>query len=271
MGVGTFCIWGLATIAFPFPYRLSDRIFAQSFPLISLVVLIMGALAALTHLSKPQRSNFSMANWQHSWLSREALLGILFGLIVLVITTRAWLTTEFMEMDRWLIVLGILTGFTLVYTISRLYMLRTVPVWNNPGTPLSFFLTSLILGLMTIVAGIGFASSYGLSRSSYLSIAGYKWIFYLIFLQLMVSLFSRLIIRTRAGTEFEGSQFLGSDVWWLLVGRFGMAFLSLIILFIFRTLIITYPVWLLAMSFLIFTSEVLGRVLFYRQYRRLGY
>jgi anaerobic dimethyl sulfoxide reductase subunit C (anchor subunit) len=271
MGVGTFCIWGLAATVFPFPYHLSDRIFAQSFPLISLVVLIVGALAALTHLSKPQRSNFSVTNLEHSWLSREALLGILFGLIVLMITTRAWLMTEFMETDRLLIALGILMGLSLVYTISRLYMLRTVPVWNNSGTPLSFFMTSFILGLATIVAGIGFESSFSLSRFSHLSLAGFFGIFMLMITQLMVSIISHLMIWAKGNIGVGGGQLLCSGIWWLLLGRFGMAFLGLAILFIFRTQLITYPVWLLTMLFLIFTSEVLGRVLFYRQYKRLGY
>ncbi len=109
---------------------------------VTLVLLVSGLLIATRHLRRPSKGYLAIANTVTSWLSREMLLGIGFGLSVLGFAVAHFLNFR----SPWVGAVGAILGLGLVYAISRLYMLRTVPSWNNPATPMSFLTTTLLVG-----------------------------------------------------------------------------------------------------------------------------
>jgi len=137
---------------------------------ILLIILILGGagmILSLFHLGRPLRAANALANLRASWLSRE----ILSDLVFFGGSAALWLmaTLEKGEGTPRTIFLVICAGagFVLIFSMSRIYMLRTVPVWKGAHTPVSFFLTAVFLGpllaaLLTPAADIaGWAARRG--------------------------------------------------------------------------------------------------------------
>lgn len=109
-------------------------------PLLTMAAIIV----SLLHLGRPQQMLRAVTNLRSSWLSREILLVCLFlflGLWALIpsgAVARDWLLP--------------LAGLLLIGGMARVYMLRTVPVWNQAKTPLTFLVTGLLLGGMLTLA-----------------------------------------------------------------------------------------------------------------------
>ena len=161
MAVGTFILWSGAMAAFAKPHPFIAGTFTVATLGMVLAFLVLGTLSAGLHLGRPISAVFSIANLQRSWLSREALLGGSFGLVGLITLIRRRLEGPISVVDVTLIAVGLITGLALLYTISRLYMLRTVPAWNHLGTPAAFFTTSLLLGsvvISTLFCGLTFSN-----------------------------------------------------------------------------------------------------------------
>jgi anaerobic dimethyl sulfoxide reductase subunit C (anchor subunit) len=120
-------------------------------PLLMILVAIhVSMLAALTHLGSPWIAYKALANLRTSWLSREILTANFFVAAAIAFTALQWLdlgSTGWRAAVAWL---AVLAGASLLYSMARVYMLRTVPIWNTVYTPLSFFLTGLILGPLAL-------------------------------------------------------------------------------------------------------------------------
>ncbi len=106
-------------------------------------------LASLGHLGRPLQAWRAIRNLKTSWLSREVLFAAAFtGLALLAWAIQFWYGTQALLSPLGL-ALGaavVLAGAGMVFSMGRLYMLRTVPVWNSPTTLISFFTTGLLLG-----------------------------------------------------------------------------------------------------------------------------
>ncbi|HSB02105.1 MAG TPA: DmsC/YnfH family molybdoenzyme membrane anchor subunit [Anaerolineales bacterium] len=102
-----------------------------------------GMLASLAHLGRKKRAWRALGNLRKSWLSREVLFTGLFGTGWLLTTLQSifWHrnTVEWMALTATL-------GFGLVYSMSRVYRLHTVPGWNTRRTNLVFIVSALLLG-----------------------------------------------------------------------------------------------------------------------------
>lgn len=116
---------------------------------VALVLLCIGALASLAHLSDPWLSFYTITNVGTSWLSREIWFVGLFGAATLVwlVTRRAWVRR-----------LAALFGLGLVYVMSRVYTLPTVPFWNSAATFWTFLAAALLLGAATLLFLNGLAA-----------------------------------------------------------------------------------------------------------------
>ncbi len=116
--------------------------------LVAGVVFGVGVLASLLHLGHPQRAYQALFNLRTSWLSREILSVALFG----AGWTVFWgiLTTLPTITDLLWVVYGMtsLAGLALIYTMARVYQLSNIVARNSWQTPVSFFLTASILGLL---------------------------------------------------------------------------------------------------------------------------
>lgn len=112
--------------------------------LVVLGVLLLGAAGvSLAHLGTPRNAWRAMARPQTSWLSREIILLMIFGEL-----WALWMTASAlgMDLDTFWSLPTAAAGAVLVYAMSRVYRLPTVPAWDTPLTPTAFFLTAGSLG-----------------------------------------------------------------------------------------------------------------------------
>ncbi len=119
---------------------------------VSILVLVLGVIAAFFHLRKPNNIYFSFLNFRSSWLSRETLLGLTFGLVLVIFGILHWFQIGSVQLRNTLEIVVLISGVILVYAMSRVYMIRTVPSWNNIFTPTTFFTTTLLLGTLSFGA-----------------------------------------------------------------------------------------------------------------------
>jgi anaerobic dimethyl sulfoxide reductase subunit C (anchor subunit) len=271
MAVGAFVLWGLTAVLLPTPSPISVGQFPFIVLITLLLILILGALAAAFHLGRPMGAVFSLTNLHRSWLSREGLLGIGFGLLILILFFFRWRRVEFGPLDRIIILIGIACGISLVYGISRLYMLRTVPAWNHLGTPASFYTTSFLLGTLTVMvlwnllisSNDAYANDIILSRLATIS---NSLITLLVGVQAVIFGAVSLYLNHMGGAAGDSVRVLWTKLRGILIGRWLTAGIGV-------TILVLFPPRLFVMSayVLLLISEILGRYLFYGFYRRTGY
>jgi anaerobic dimethyl sulfoxide reductase subunit C len=160
MSVGSFLVLGVVHF---FAARtkgekpadeLSDRALVAIFP-----VLALGLLASLAHLGNPLNAYRAVTNVGSSWLSREILLGVLFAVVGAAFAFMQWRKVSTFAVRNIVAWVAGLVGLALVYSMSQVYMLPTRPSWNFVTTPLSFFGTTLLLGVLAV--GAAFVANYG--------------------------------------------------------------------------------------------------------------
>jgi anaerobic dimethyl sulfoxide reductase subunit B (iron-sulfur subunit) len=141
-----------------------DRLEQLGLPLVSALILLAMALSLL-HLGSPLRASRAVLNLRFSWLSREILLAVLFLVTGLLAAGGHYVRPDVRAIAQ---PASAICGLLFVWGMSRVYMLRTVPVWNRPSTILSFLGTSLLLGglltgalLSTVLAVTGQSSAVG--------------------------------------------------------------------------------------------------------------
>jgi Tat-targeted selenate reductase subunit YnfH len=92
------------------------------------------------------RAPKALHNIAGSWLSRELILLLVFGLAAAASAYAEW---KDLGAASWLEVLTAATGFAFVFAMARIYTLPAVPDWNSGRTAAAFFSTTLVLGSMT--------------------------------------------------------------------------------------------------------------------------
>jgi DMSO reductase iron-sulfur subunit len=194
------------------------------------ILLGMGGLVSFLHLGTKRNAWRSIFHLRKSWLSREVLMAGLFGLSWLFSLIEHWsLNTEhWLPVTAWL-------GLGLIYSMARVYRLRSVPAWNSWRINTAFFMTTGILGAacVSLLGGIK-----GI------------WVLLLLFLAGQLALVlsvrelaSRWAVRVRAGLLLVGL----TVTWMALRMQAGM------------------ETWMIVLLFLILLAEeVIGRWKFYQ-------
>jgi len=128
-------------------------------------LLAVAALLSLFHLHHPFRARRVLTNFGTSWLSREIFFELGFMALVSLGLFLVWGGWAGTGITRGIMIAAALLGVLFILSMSKLYMLPTVPPWNQAYTPLSFFLTSLSLGALAaaLIRGLG---AEALSRSA---------------------------------------------------------------------------------------------------------
>jgi len=119
-------------------------------------VAAVAAAISLLHLGAPVNAWRALAGLRSSWLSREILLLLAFlagwvGMVALGWAEPAGGPSSDVDPPAALgIVAGltVLAGLGLLYAMSRVYRVRTLPAWDSALTPLTFFLSAGSLGGM---------------------------------------------------------------------------------------------------------------------------
>jgi anaerobic dimethyl sulfoxide reductase subunit C (anchor subunit) len=133
--------------------RLSDRALLAIGPM-----LVLGLIASLGHLGNPLNAYRAVANVATSWLSREILLSVLFVVLGGVFALMQWRKIGSFAMRSVLAGLAALIGLAQVYSMAMVYQLPLQPAWNTIATPVSFFATTLLLGVLAL--GAAFVANY---------------------------------------------------------------------------------------------------------------
>lgn len=123
-------------------------------------IMLFSLPISLAHLGSPLIAFRAIANFRSSWLSREIVFALLFTVSSVVFTYVLWGQIGSTAIQMAIAWLAAIFGFLLIYSMSRLYMLRTVPVWNTLFTPFSFFLTALLLGGLVVGTGLAHKANF---------------------------------------------------------------------------------------------------------------
>ena len=238
-------------------------------PGLVIVAALLVAAAALSffHLGRPKRAVLVLANLRTSWLSREILFELAFLAMVVLLAFFSWRRAERTALVQGAYILASLFGALFLYSMSRLYMLRTVPAWHGLYTPLSFFLSALLLGPLAAAAGQKRLFTFPERAYAFQDVVGVSALAAVALIVLVILLFTPRIgfLRTKTATLLE---FPARRMYPFLVFR--LLFLAAAVFFI----VLYHDVERGALMTLAFVSagaaEILGRYLFYAVYSRLG-
>jgi anaerobic dimethyl sulfoxide reductase subunit C (anchor subunit) len=262
--------------------RLSDRALLAIGP-----VLVFGLGASLLHLGNPLNAYRAVAHLTSSWLSREILLGLLFAAIGFIFAVMQWRKIGSFAVRNVIAWIAALIGIGLVYVMSRIYMQRTVPVWDNLMTPFYFYTTTLLLG--TLAMGTAFVANYTYLQREKLESQdvqrmllrdSLRWMviaaIFLLGVEFVVIPLYLAYLASSPITAAAGS--IITDRYNLILAfRLALVFIGAAILgvFVYRNALspgrerimgnLTYAAFGLVLA-----SEVLGRYLFYATYVRVG-
>ena len=122
--------------------------------LAALCLVLTGLAVAMAHVGKPGDSLHAVRNFKKSWLSREIVSVNIFAAFLAVMAALAYINPG--ALNIWIMLVGSLTAGAVLYAMTRVYCLRTVPSWNHAGTPLAFVGSAFLLGglLCTLVLKI---------------------------------------------------------------------------------------------------------------------
>ena len=118
--------------------------------LLALIFIGSATLSSFLHLGNPANAPRAINNLSGSWLSREILaIGIFTGSLLITLIL-GWKTGNPGTL-KYLMVLSSLVGMALLWTMTRIYVMPTIPAWNTWYTAVSFISTALGLGLLTLL------------------------------------------------------------------------------------------------------------------------
>lgn len=133
--------------------RLSDYALLAIGP-----ILILGMLASLFHLGTPINAYRAVSNVATSWLSREVLFGVLFAVFGGLFALMQWRKIGSFTLRNVIAWIAAILGIALVFSMSQIYQLAAQPAWNTIATPISFYTTTLLLGVLAV--GAAFVANY---------------------------------------------------------------------------------------------------------------
>ncbi|MGE5400516.1 MAG: dimethyl sulfoxide reductase anchor subunit family protein [Ignavibacteriales bacterium] len=242
-------------------------------------LLLIALLASLFHLGTPRNAWYVLSNVADSWLSREILLTIIFSVLVFSVSVLNYKGIFSPQLRFILLLVCALCGVILLFTMSRLYMLETVPAWNGFPTPGAFFLTALNLGFFFFLTSAIYLS--GQSEKNILSAGGinaiYKTLLFIGIALLLIELAMWLLHLKFLSAGAAASRESFNTV----VSVNAPLFIIRIVLSIAAAAVMAYTLYssgrnvfnvnFIYISFvLIIFVELIGRYLFYAMYARIG-
>jgi anaerobic dimethyl sulfoxide reductase subunit C (anchor subunit) len=130
-----------------------------------IVALAIGLIASITHLGDPMGAPRAIDHLATSWLSREILLSVIFGVLGFVYVVLQWFKIGSASLRRALAFITAIEGLVMVFAQAKAYMLPVQPAWNTFATPVTFFATALLLGVLA--NGAALVGNYALVQRKY--------------------------------------------------------------------------------------------------------
>ncbi|MEZ8035855.1 dimethyl sulfoxide reductase anchor subunit family protein [Vibrio crassostreae] len=118
----------------------------------------LGFMFSTTHLGSPLRAFNAFNQLGSAWLSNE----VFFGAAFFTVGGLQWLLSVVKKggvaIQKALVVGAMVLGAIFMYAMINVYMINTVPTWDNIYTPLSFIMTMVVGGLLLSQFVIVFAN-----------------------------------------------------------------------------------------------------------------
>ena len=256
--------------------RLTDR------PLFAVAgLMVLALIASLFHLGKVTHVIGAVPNLGTSWMSREVVCSVTFMILTAVFAFAEWRKIGSQALRLLVGWLAVVVGMVLLVCMSMTYMLPAEPAWNTLATPILFFVTALLLGVLgaaaALMANRGAVQSKeadpvdGIMRGLAVAAVALLGIEFLVTPLYMAYL------------SMQGTAALRSLS--LMAGTYGAAlFIRLVLVFLGAGLLATHLYRNVSVSgsknslatlaysafVLVLASEVLGRFLFYATRVRIG-
>lgn len=263
--------------------RLSDRALLAIGP-----VLILGMVASLFHLGNPFNAYRAIMNFETSWLSREILFGVTFAVLGGVFAIMQWRKIGSFGLRNVIAWITAVVGLVFVYSMSQVYMLPTQPSWDAVATPVSFFVTTFLLGALAI--GVAFVANIAyLKRKADESLqvqmellrGSLRWISFasilLLGIELIVSPLYIANLAVGGGAALASVQLMIGDMGLVLALRLILVFIGAGVfgIFLYQSSLSADKMNLIAAFALgaftlVLVSEVMGRFLFYATHVTVG-
>ena len=229
-------------------------------------LIILGLISAMAHLGNPKNAPHAISNISHSWLSREIVIinAFAFSLVILWVFRFMGFQENFLIIEMASLISGILT----IWAMSRVYLLKVVPVWNSIATPMDFCGTALLTGsvasavLNGVISDVVYESSLPFLIFSCLGLC-----------LKIAAIFTTILIQQKSKTLFwyasQQNKFKGLTL--THVFRAGL-YISGVALFAAANMGLTdQPIIFLRISFCIIAlTEIWNRFCFYDSFCRLG-
>ncbi len=133
--------------------KLSDRALLAIGP-----VVVFALIVTFFHLGNPINAPRAVSHFATSWLSREIVFSLVFVLGGAVFALMQWRKIASQAVRTVVGLLVAAVGLVLVFTMSMIYRIPTVPSWNSFATTATFFLTAFLLGGLAL--GAAFVANF---------------------------------------------------------------------------------------------------------------
>ncbi len=119
-------------------------------------IMVVALCISLAHLGDPLHALYTCENFGRSWLSREIVFGVAFAVLAIVFSVshgRKWFSPLLLQL-----LAGVTALFGLAFILSQgmIYVITTIPGWDSWATPVSFFVTTFLLGSLAV--GVDFVA-----------------------------------------------------------------------------------------------------------------
>jgi anaerobic dimethyl sulfoxide reductase subunit C (anchor subunit) len=298
MSVGSFVVLGLIHLFTGRADRAgngtTDVIDKVSDPALYAIgpILALGLLASMMHLGTPIRAINALGHLQSSWLSREILFGLLFAVVGGAFALSQWFKWLTPRWRQALAGLAALVGLALIWSMTMVYLLPTVPAWDSWATPVRFFATTVLLGSLAVGAALVvtadvrrrrgaaadeaadaviMSSLRGIAIGS-IAMLGVEFVVLPLYLGRLATEGS---VAGNASADTLVSTYGGYAIAQLVLVFLGVALLGVFLSRLAKRFSTAVQLQMLAFApvaafVLVFAGEIIGRMLFYASYARVG-
>ena len=262
--VGAFILLGAVILSGKLCIGVNDRLHKAMFFI--WVLMGLGFMASTMHLGSPLRAFNALNNVGSSWLSNEIFTGSAFFGLGGVYWLLEMLDKGSEKIRKALLVAGMVVGLSFMFSMTKLYLLDTVPTWNTVYTPIAFLSTMVISGLIfghLLLTGAQHKMA-GLDRAL-------PYIGAVAIVVSLVALVSQLIGLAEIQTSVITAAELIPNMAQLQIIRIGLLLAALAVWFIPNLMNSRPAMPVMGVSFaLVLLSELVGRGVFYGLHMTVG-
>lgn len=119
---------------------------------VALVLVAAGLLSSTFHLANPRNAWRAVAQFRYSWLSREAVLAIVFFPVATLYLAAVYVNAAF-GLRAFFALGAVSLAWGILFCTGMIYAcLKTIPQWHTPVVPLCYVLFGHLSGALIAVA-----------------------------------------------------------------------------------------------------------------------